>query len=251
MRLAGKHAIVTGAGSGIGAAVARGLAREGAGVVAADRDLAGAEQTAAAIRAAGGRAIAVQVDVAQRPQVEALLAAGLAEFGRIEILFNNAGVGGVVHFLELSDEEWERVVGINLTGQFIVGQVVARHMAQAGGGSIVNTSSQLAEGAAQPDRAHYLASKGGSRMLTRGMAIDLADYGVRVNALAPGLTYTNLTRARIDGDPELRRWALERIPLKRFGQPDDLVGAVVYLASDEAAYVTGATLVVDGGYTAR
>ena len=251
MRLEGKNAIVTGAGSGIGAAVARGLAREGAGVVAADRDLEGAERTAADIRADGGRAIAVQVDVTRRPEVEAMLQAALREFGRIEILFNNAGVGGVVHFLEMSDEEWHRVIGINLTGQFIVGQVVARHMAQAGGGSIINTSSQLAEGAAQPSRVHYLTSKGGSRMLTRGMAIDLAEHGVRVNALAPGMTYTNLTRARIDSDPEWRRWAMERIPLKRFGQPDDLVGAVVYMASDESVYMTGATLVVDGGYTAR
>lgn len=251
MRLEGKNAIVTGAGSGIGAAVARGLAREGAGLVAADRDLEGAERTVAEIRQDGGRAIAVPVDVTRRSEVEALLEAALREFGRIEILFNNAGVGGVVHFLELSDQEWQRVIGINLTGQFIVGQVVARHMAQAGGGSIINTSSQLAEGAAQPSRVHYLTSKGGSRMLTRGMAIDLAEHGVRVNALAPGMTYTNLTRARIDSDAEWRRWALERIPLKRFGQPDDLVGAVVYLASDESAYMTGATLVVDGGYTAR
>ena len=124
-------------------------------------------------------------------------------------------------------------------------------MAAAGGGSIVNTSSQLAEGTAQPGRTAYLASKGGSRMLTRGMAIDLAPYNIRVNALAPGVTYTPLTSERIDNNPEFRRVALERIPLGRFGQPDEMVGAVIFMASDESAYMTGATLVVDGGYTAR
>jgi NAD(P)-dependent dehydrogenase (short-subunit alcohol dehydrogenase family) len=230
--------------------LALGLAREAAGLVAADLDPASAEATAAEIRAAGGRAIGHAVDVVDRPSVEALLAAALAEYGRIQILCNNAGVSSGYHFLDLPESEWDRVVGINLKGQFVVGQVVARHMAASGGGSIVNTSSQLAEGTASPNRAHYLASKGGSRMLTRAMAVDLAPHGVRVNALAPGVTYTNLTRDRLDHDDQFRNWALARIPAARIGQPDDLVGAVVFLASDESAYVTGATIVVDGGYTA-
>ncbi|MDP8924435.1 MAG: SDR family oxidoreductase [Chloroflexota bacterium] len=251
MRLEGKNAIVTGAGSGIGRAIALGFAREGAGVVAADLDRDAADRTAAEIVAAGGRAIAVGVDVAVRASNEALLAAALAEFGRIDILANNAGVSGRAHFLDMTDEEWDRVLDVNLRGQFLCGQVVARQMAADGGGSIINTSSQLAEGAANPNSSHYLASKGGSRMLTRAMAVDLAPHNIRVNALAPGVTVTGLTRERLATDHAWREWALARIPLGRLGEPDDQVGAAIFLASDESRYMTGATLVVDGGYTAR
>src|SRR5215216_658676 len=247
MRLSGKNAIVTGAGSGIGRAVALGFAREGAGVVVADVDPEWARATALAIGEAGGLALAVQVDVSSKASVEALLGAALSRFERIDILFNNAGVSSRAPFLEMTEEEWDRVLGVNLKGQFLVGQAVARQMvAHGGGGSIINTSSQLAEGAANPRSAHYLASKGGSRMLTRGMAVDLAPHGIRVNALAPGVTVTNLTRQRLEDDAEWRRVALERIPLGRFGEPDDLVGACIFMASDESRYMTGATLVVDG-----
>jgi glucose 1-dehydrogenase len=190
------------------------------------------------------------VDVADRASVEALMGAALFRFERIDILFNNAGVSGRASFLDMAEAEWDRVIGVNLKGQFLVGQAVARHMVERGG-SIINTSSQLAEGAANPRSAHYLASKGGSRMLTRGMAVDLAPHNIRVNALAPGVTITNLTRQRLEDDAEWRRIALERVPLGRFGEPDDQVGACIFLASDESRYMTGATLVVDGGYTAR
>jgi NAD(P)-dependent dehydrogenase (short-subunit alcohol dehydrogenase family) len=252
VRLSGKNAIVTGAGSGIGRAVALGFAREGAGVVAADVDESRARETAQAIEAAGGTVLAVQVDVSSKASVEALLDAAVGKFGRIDVLFNNAGVSSRASFLEMAEEEWDRVLGVNLKGQFLVGQAVAKHMvAHGGGGSIINTSSQLAEGAANPRSAHYLASKGGSRMLTRGMAVDLAPHGIRVNALAPGVTVTNLTRQRLADDAEWRRIALERVPLGRFGEPDDQVGACIFMASDESRYMTGATLVVDGGYTAR
>lgn len=251
MRLSGKHAIVTGAGSGIGRAVALGFAREGAGVVVGDVDPDRAREAAQAIEADGGAALAVQVDVSDRVSVEALVSAAVARFERIDILFNNAGVSSRTPFLEMTEAEWDRVLDTNLKGQFLVGQAVARHMAERGGGSIINTSSQLAEGAANPRSAHYLASKGGSRMLTRGMAADLAPHQIRVNALAPGVTVTNLTRQRLADDAEWRRIALERIPLGRFGEPDDLVGACIFMASDESRYMTGATLVIDGGYTAR
>src|SRR3954469_10957883 len=250
-RLSGKHAIVTGAGSGIGRAVALGFAREGAVVVVADVDPSRARETALAIEEAGGQALAIQVDVSDSASVEALMSAAVLRFARIDILFNNAGVSSRASFLEMTEAEWDRVLNTNLKGQFLVGQAVARQMVERGGGSIINTSSQLAEGAANPRSSHYLASKGGSRMLTRGMAVDLAPHHIRVNALAPGVTVTNLTRQRLDDDPDWRRWALERIPMGRFGEPDDLVGACVFMASDDSAYMTGATLVVDGGYTAR
>lgn len=252
MRLSGKYAIVTGAGSGIGRAVTLGFAREGAGVVAADVDLDRARETVSAIEAVGGQALALHVDVSDSVSVRTLVGAAVLRFEHVDILFNNAGVSSRAPFLEMAEAEWDRVLGVNLKGQFLVGQAVARHMAERGrGGSIINTSSQLAEGAANPRQAHYLASKGGSRMLTRGMAVDLAPYNIRVNALAPGVTVTNLTRQRLEDDAEWHRIALERVPMGRFGQPDDLVGACVFMASDDAAYMTGATLVVDGGYTAR
>jgi NAD(P)-dependent dehydrogenase (short-subunit alcohol dehydrogenase family) len=251
MRLAGKNAIVTGAGSGIGRAVALGFAREGAGVVVADVREDRIAETAAAIEAAGGTALPVQVDVSNRASVEAMVQAALARVERIDILFNNAGTTGRFSILDMPEEEWDRVLGVNLKGQFLVGQAVAKHMVERGGGSIINTSSQLAEGAANPDSSHYLASKGGSRMLTRGMAVDLAPHGVRVNALAPGVTLTNLTGRNPDNEPDWYQWVLTRIPMQRLGQPDDLVGACLFLASDDSLYVTGATIVVDGGYTAR
>jgi NAD(P)-dependent dehydrogenase (short-subunit alcohol dehydrogenase family) len=251
MRLVGRNAIVTGGGSGIGAAIALGFAREGAGVIAADIDPASADRTAAEIGEVGARVISVTVDVSRRASVDAMLEAALAEFGRIHILVSNAGVSGDHHFLELPEEEWDRVLSVNLKGQYLCGQVVARHMAAAGGGSIINTSSQLGEGAANPNRAHYLASKGGSRMLTRAMAVDLAPHNIRVNALAPGVTVTNLTRRRVQEDADYVRWTSGRIPLGRFGQPEDLVGAAVFMASNESAYMTGTTIVVDGGYLAR
>ncbi len=171
---------------------------------------------------------------------------------------NSAGISHRLDFLELDAETWDRIIAVNLTGMFHLGQAAARQMVRQAngeksgggksGGSIINVTSQLAE-VARPERAAYVASKGGARSLTHAMAVDLAAHGIRVNAIAPGPTLTGLTRASYT-DPEARRATEALIPLGRLGQPDDLVGAVLFLASDESRWVTGSTVTVDGGYLA-
>jgi len=250
-RVEGKVALVAGAGGGIGGAAADGLAREGAAVFCTDVDAAAAEAVAGRIRAAGGRAAAQGLDIRDRAAVDAAVAATVREFGRLDILLECAGISHRLNFLDLDSETWDRIIAVNLTGMFHLGQAAARQMVrQAGGGkadgSIINVTSQLAE-VARPERAAYVASKGGGRSLTHAMAVDLAAHGIRVNAIAPGPTMTGLTRATYT-DPEARRATEALIPLGRLGQPDDLVGAVLFLASDESRWVTGSTVTVDGGY---
>ncbi len=253
MRLAGKYAIISGAGSGIGRAIAIGFAAEGAGVVVADIVADRALSVAAEIRAAGAEAEAVTMDASRREDVEKTLDAALAAFGRIHILVSVAGIATVRPFLELPEAEWDEIMAVNLKSQYLCGQVVGRHMAQRGGGSIINVTSQVAD-VAQPMSAHYHASKGGGKMLTKAMALDLAQFHIRVNALAPGLTDGG-DQSWMDTDRGCawrphREKLLERIPMHRAAQPEEMVGAAVFLASDEASYVTGSTVLVDGGYLA-
>jgi NAD(P)-dependent dehydrogenase (short-subunit alcohol dehydrogenase family) len=250
-RVEGKVALVAGAGGGIGGAAAEGLAREGAAVFCTDIGAAAAEATAARIRAGGGRAQAQGLDVRDRAAVDAAVAAAVGAFGRLDILLDCAGISHRRNFLDLDAETWDRIIAVNLTGMFHLGQAAARPMVRQadggnGGGSIINVTSQLAE-VARPQRAAYVASKGGGRSLTQAMAVDLAAHGIRVNAIAPGPTLTGLTRANYS-NPAARRATEAVIPLGRLGQPDDLVGAVLFLASDEASWVTGSTVTVDGGY---
>ena len=248
-RLADSTAIVTGAGSGIGQAIAMGLAREGARVACADIRDERAQATAERIRAAGGETLGVAVDVSERQQVEAMLARTLDQFGDVDVLVSAAGISARDRFLDVTDEDWDRVLAVNLKGLFLCGQVVGRHMAMRGRGAIINITSQLEE-VAQPHCAPYLASKGGGRMLTKGMAVDLAPSGVRVNALAPGLTNTNLSPRDTDEGQRYMADTMRHIPMGRPAEPEEMVGAAIYLASGEASYVTGSTLVVDGGYQA-
>lgn len=249
-RVAGKRALVAGAGGGIGGAAARALAREGASVVCGDVDRAAALTCAAEIVAAGGRAVGVHLDVSARASVEAAVATAVAELGGLDVSLDSAGISVTASVLDLDPADWHRVLAVNLTGAFHMGQAAARRMvAQGGGGSIITVTSQLAE-VGIPDKTAYLASKGGARSLTMGMALDLAPHGIRANAIAPGPVLTGLTRGRF-ADDETRRWTLARIPLGRIGAPEDLTGAVLYLASDDSRWVTGTTLVVDGGYLAR
>jgi len=249
-RVQGKVALVAGAGGGIGGAAAEGLARDGASVACADIDGAAAEAVAERIHAAGGRATAAALDVRDRAAIDAAVAGTVREFGRLDVLLDCAGVSHGGSFLDLDHDEWERVIAVNLTGMFHLGQAAARQMVrQGGGGSIINVTSQLAE-VARPERAAYVASKGGGRSLTHAMALDLAAHGIRINAIAPGPTLTGLTRASY-ADPERRRATIAQIPLGRLGEPQDLVGAILFLASDESLWVTGSTVTVDGGYNAQ
>jgi NAD(P)-dependent dehydrogenase (short-subunit alcohol dehydrogenase family) len=248
-RLTGKVALVVGAGGGIGGAGAEALAREGASVFCSDLDGAAVDATAARIRAAGARAVASALDVRDRAAVDAAVAAVVREFSRLDIVLESAGISHRLNFLDVDAETWDRIIAVNLTGMFQVGQAAARQMVKQGsGGSIINVTSQLAE-VARPERSAYVASKGGARSLTQAMAVDLAVHGIRVDAIAPGPTLTGLTRASY-ADPEARRATEAVIPLGRLGQPDDLAGAVLFLASDESRWVTGSTVTVDGGYLA-
>ena len=245
-RLAGRYILITGGGGGIGAALAKGLTNSGAKVFMADVRAEAASEVASAFPGAGW----TEVDVRDQASVEHLVAKAVEHGGPIDGLVNAHGLSNHVPFLEMPVEEWRRVIDVNLTGTFIVGQAVARHMVKhKTQGAIVNIASIMGRVGA-PHRVHYLASKGGVNMLTRGMALDLAPYGIRVNVIAPGPVVTPLTRPRW-GDPEALAATNARIPMGRMGQPEELVGGVVYLLSDEASFTTGTILYIDGGWTAQ
>jgi NAD(P)-dependent dehydrogenase (short-subunit alcohol dehydrogenase family) len=245
VRLAGKRALVTGAQQGIGRAVALALAREGADVaVNFLDDRAAAEAVAGEARALGRRALVVQADVARRAEVEAMVAAVVAGLGPPDVLVNNAGVFPRSPFLELDEGEWDHVLGVNLKGSFLTAQAAARAMVAAGRpGAIVNLASSAVRG--DPRGVHYSASKAGVVGLTRAMALALAPHGIRVNAIAPGLTDTAQPRY---GNTEAQIAARAReVPLGRMAQPDEIARVAVFLASDDAAFVTGEVVHANGG----
>lgn len=245
-RLADKVAIVTGGSRGIGRAIAEGYAAEGAKVVVASRQFENAVSAVEAIRGAGGEATAYQIDVADAAQVPGLIEAALERYGRLDVMVCNAGVNRAKPVLELTAEDWDWVLNINLRGAFFCAQAAARVMAAQGRGSIILVSSQLV-GSPRRKVAHYLASKAGLWGLAQAMALDLGPYGVRVNALMPGVTETDINRARLSR-PEERAADAGRTALGRIGRPEEMVGAAVFLAGDESAYVTGTSLKVDGGW---
>ena len=250
MRLANKTCIVTGAGSGIGRASALLFAAEGARVVAADVDEAAAAATVAEI---GGEAMALRVDVADEDETRSLAAATIERFGRIDVLFNNAGIAGVGDLEETSLELWERVMRVNVRGVFLTSRAVTPQMIAQRSGSIVNMSSAIAQtGLAR--RVSYAASKGAVLALTRSMQVDLAPHGVRVNALMPGTVMTPFVErylAESYADPEEGRRAIRARQLTgELGMPEDIAYAALYLASDESRFVAGSGLVIDGGLTA-
>lgn len=239
--------LVTGAGRGIGRGIAEYIAEHGASVaVNYSQSRTQAEDVAQSIRALGGKAITVQADVSQRDQVERMVTTIEQDLGPIDVLVNNAGVESIVPFLELDDDEWQRVTSINLKGPWLVGQVVARSMvARKHRGTIVNIGS-IQAGMVFPGRTHYAPTKRGVEALTRSMAAELAEHGIRVNCLHPGLFDTDMTQW-VMGDPEILPNVLANIPLGRAAQPREMGPAVVFMASDDSSYITGQCLYVDGG----
>lgn len=250
MRLKDKVALVTGASSGIGAAVAARFAAEGAHVAVNYRPGSPQDREAAEMAVAGfaTKGIAVEADVSRREMVEAMVGRVVQEFGRIDIAVNNAGIEINRGFLETTDEEWNRVLGVNLYGSFAVSQAAAREMVKQGGGGRLIYMSSVHEDIPFPGYTSYCASKGAIRMMMRNLCIELAPHGITVNNIAPGAISTPINQSVLD-DPVAFRNALTEIPLGRFGKPDEVASVAVFLASDEASYVTGSTYYVDGGLT--
>jgi glucose 1-dehydrogenase len=247
MRLQGKVAIVTGGSLGIGAGIVRRLAQEGAAVTLdyhVHRDAADA--IAQEIRAGGGKVLVVQADVSDVASVQNLVTQTVQSFGRLDILVNNAGIEQPQPFLEVAQDAFDRQIATDLKGPYFAAQAAARQMvAQGNGGAIINISS-VHEDIPMVGNAVYCAAKGGLRMLTRTLANELAPHGIRIVNVGPGAIETPINKATL-ADPQKHAALLAEIPLGRLGQPDDVANAVIWLASDEASYVTGTTLFIDGG----
>jgi NAD(P)-dependent dehydrogenase (short-subunit alcohol dehydrogenase family) len=250
MRLRGKVALISGGARGMGAAEARLFAREGARVVIGDVLDAEGKAVEAWIAGAGGEALFVHLDVTSETDWAAAVAAAVARFGRLDVLVNNAGIGGGGRLEETTAAEWDRVMEVNAKGVFLGTRAVIPAMRQAGGGSIVNISSQLGLVGLERSSPQYQASKGAVRTLTKLTAVQYAREGIRANSVHPGPVVTAMTEAR-RRDPAHNEYMVSRIPLGRYGEPDEVAYGVLYLASDEASFVTGSELVIDGGWTAQ
>jgi NAD(P)-dependent dehydrogenase (short-subunit alcohol dehydrogenase family) len=235
-------AAITGAAQGNGRAIAEAFVREGAAVMVADLDAGLARAAANEL----GRSAATAMDVRSADDAARLMSETVSRFGRLDVLVNNAGVIGRHDFLDITEEEWDRVLDVNLKGSFLCAQAAARRMKEQGGGTIINLASVNAI-SVNPTTVHYCVSKGGVVTLTKAMALALAQHGIRVNAIGPGPVRTNLSRERLD-DPQAYAATVAHIPMGRVAEPPDLAGAATFLASDESSYITGITLFVDGGW---
>jgi NAD(P)-dependent dehydrogenase (short-subunit alcohol dehydrogenase family) len=248
-RLNGQVVMVTGAVGGIGRAACLSMANAGADLAIVDLDAGRLEELADEIRRMQRRVLALTADVTDKKQVDAAVASAAKHFGRIDALFNNAGIGIRKPFLETTEAEWDRVIAVNLKGAFLVAQAVAKVMAAQRKGSIVNTASIVAF-RGRNNVSAYGASKAGVELMSKIMAMELAPLGVRVNSISPGMIETPFTSSFLNADGARRKDAIGRtIPLGRVGVPDDIVGGVVYLCSPASGYVTGQTIVMDGGWT--
>jgi NAD(P)-dependent dehydrogenase (short-subunit alcohol dehydrogenase family) len=252
MKLEGKVAIVTGAGSGIGKAIALAFANEGAVVVVADLNHVDAKETEKEINESGNKSITIKTDVTKASDVDTMVTQTLEEFGRIDILVNNVGIPGSEEAMQMHttpEEEWDRIVAVNLKSVYLCSKRVIPEMIKQRVGKIINLSS-VAGIVAFPGRAAYTATKGAVSLLTKAMALDYSKYNINVNALCPGMVETPMTKWRLD-IPELREEVEKCIPMERIGVPDDITGAAVFLASGDSNYVSGHLLVVDGGWLTR
>jgi NAD(P)-dependent dehydrogenase (short-subunit alcohol dehydrogenase family) len=244
--LDGRVFVITGASNGIGAACARRLARDGARVALWDIADGSGTALSGALREQGTDACFVRCNVAVKAEVDAALATTLSEFGRVDGLVNNAGIFRAAEFLDITEEDWDAVIDVNLKGAFLVGQAVARQMADHGGGAIVNMSSVNGV-MAIATIASYNASKGAINQLTRAMALGLVDKGIRVNAVAPGTIATDLARDAVLTSDAARQRILGRTPMKRLGEPEEIADVVAFLLSDASSYMTGEVVYADGG----
>jgi NAD(P)-dependent dehydrogenase (short-subunit alcohol dehydrogenase family) len=248
-RLKGKTAVVTGAAQGLGREIALALAESGAALVLSD--IQNPEDTAKAIQGTGARSLAVQTDITAEDQVKALAAKAAAEFGQVDILVNNAGVSQLSYTAteDLPQTEWDQIIKINLTGTFLCCKHFGKAMIAAGGGSIINIAT-TAGVTGVPRAAAYSASKAGVILLTKSLALEWARYHIRVNAVAPHYLETPLTEG-LRTSEKVYAALVKQIPMKRFGQPSEIIAAVIYLASQASSYTTGSVMVVDGGYLAQ
>ncbi len=246
LRLDGKVAVVAGVG-GLGDVTARGLADAGADLVVADINPAVAEATAEKIRATGHRAFATSLDISRPEQSQRLVDYAVDKFGKIDVMVNTVGIAMVKPSVELSESEWDRVLDVNLKGAFFCAAAAARTFIKQGtGGKIVTFASHFGL-VAMEERIPYCSSKAGIVNMTRGLACEWAPYRINVNAVAPVFTYSAIS-SRVLDEPAFRKRVLDRIPLRRLGAPQDITGAVVYLASEASSFMTGQTMVIDGGW---
>ena len=250
MRLEGKVAFISGGSRGMGAVEAIMFAAEGACVAIGDVREEEAQKVVEQINETGGRAIFLPLDVTSEDQWNSAIVAAVSEFGKLDILVNNAGIGGTSMIEDTTVEQWDRVMDINAKGVFLGTKAAIPEMRRAGGGSIINISSQLGLVGMDISSPQYQASKGAVRLLTKSTAIQYAKEGIRANSVHPGPVNTPLTELR-RGDPEIQRIMLSRIPMGRYGESEEIAYGVLFLASDESSFMTGSELVMDGGWTAQ
>jgi gluconate 5-dehydrogenase len=245
--LTGKVALVTGASRGLGRAMAKGLAKAGADLVLCARNEADLASAAQEIARLGRKAVSIRLDVLDAESVERAVSMALEAMGKIDVLVNNAGVNVRKTVVELAEEEWDRVLDTNLKGYFLVGRAVGKHMISQGSGKVINVASILGA-VGLPNQVAYASSKGGVIQMTKVMALEWAPYHINVNGIAPTYFETPLVAA-LRNDPDRYKFILERTPMGRWGQPEELEGIVVFLASRASDFITGQTIFVDGGWT--